>query len=294
MRLPVTILGGYLGAGKTTLVNHVLRNADGLRLAVLVNDFGALPIDADLIEAEEDGVISLSGGCVCCSFGGDLSSALMRLGALSPAPDHVLIECSGVALPGSVAFMVEMTEGMRLDGVVTLADAERVRDLATDGYVADTVRAQLMQADILVLNKCDLVEPSALAQTRIWLGDVTDARVLQAREAAVPPSALLGALPVPRRGHRLDHGHADAFRSCTLTPPPGDPDALARELATGSFGVIRAKGYVQALDGGTHLVQIVGRRWRTSPAKEAAAGLVCIGTAQDFAAETLGRLGRVS
>ena len=82
-RLPVSVIGGYLGAGKTTLVNHLLRHANGRRLAVLVNEFGDLPIDADLIEAEEDGLISISGGCVCCSFGNDLIAALGDLAKMT-------------------------------------------------------------------------------------------------------------------------------------------------------------------------------------------------------------------
>ena len=76
MKLPVTVIGGYLGAGKTTLINHLLRNANGLRLAVLVNEFGELSIDADLIEAEEDGLMSISGGCVCCAYGNDMIGVL--------------------------------------------------------------------------------------------------------------------------------------------------------------------------------------------------------------------------
>ena len=86
--LPVTVIGGYLGAGKTTLVNHLLRQAGGRRLAVLVNDFGELPLDADLIEADDGEVLSLAGGCICCSFGNDLMAALMQLPARSPRPDR--------------------------------------------------------------------------------------------------------------------------------------------------------------------------------------------------------------
>ncbi|MEC8387162.1 MAG: GTP-binding protein, partial [Pseudomonadota bacterium] len=86
--IPATVIGGYLGAGKTTLVNHLLRTANGLRLAVLVNEFGALPIDDDLIIAREDNLISLAGGCVCCSFGSDLMAALMDLSQLSPPPER--------------------------------------------------------------------------------------------------------------------------------------------------------------------------------------------------------------
>ena len=98
--IPVTLIGGYLGAGKTTLVNHLLRNADGRRLAVLVNEFGALPIDADLIVARDGNLISISGGCICCSFGSDLLAALIELKGRGDAIDHLLIETSGVALAG--------------------------------------------------------------------------------------------------------------------------------------------------------------------------------------------------
>ena len=94
--LPTVVIGGYLGAGKTTLVNHLLRHADGRRVAVLVNDFGDVNIDADLIEGADAGVLSLSGGCLCCSFGDDLVGTLLALQRRQPPPDVVLIELSGV------------------------------------------------------------------------------------------------------------------------------------------------------------------------------------------------------
>ena len=93
---PTLIVGGYLGAGKTTLVNHLLRNAGGRRIAVMVNDFGELTIDADLIEGAEGSVLALAGGCVCCSFGSDLLGALQDVLQRQPQPDLILIETSGV------------------------------------------------------------------------------------------------------------------------------------------------------------------------------------------------------
>ncbi|MFB0941699.1 MAG: GTP-binding protein [Paracoccaceae bacterium] len=100
--VPVTVIGGYLRAGKITLINHLLRTANGVRLAVLVNEFGALSIDEDLIEAEDGNIISIAGGCICCSFGDDLSAALMDICAFKPPPDHILIEASGVAIPAVI------------------------------------------------------------------------------------------------------------------------------------------------------------------------------------------------
>ena len=150
--IPATVIGGYLGAGKTTLVNHLLRTADGLRLAVLVNEFGALPIDDDLIIAREDNLISLAGGCVCCSFGSDLMAALMDLSQLSPPPERVLIEASGVAMPGAIAASVDLLTAYKVDGVLVLADSETVRARADDPFMGDTIHRQLGEADLILLS----------------------------------------------------------------------------------------------------------------------------------------------
>ena len=101
--LPAVVVGGWLGAGKTTLVNHLLRHAGGRRIAVLVNDFGEVSIDADLIVGAEGGLLSLAGGCMCCSWGDDLFGTLARLRAREPAPEVLLVETSGVAQPAAVA-----------------------------------------------------------------------------------------------------------------------------------------------------------------------------------------------
>ena len=153
--IPATVIGGYLGAGKTTLVNHLLRTANGLRLAVLVNEFGALPIDDDLIIAREDNLISLAGGCVC-SFGSDLMAALMDLSQISPPPERVLIEASGVAMPGAIAASVDLLTAYAVDGVLVLADSETVRTRADDLFMGDTIRRQLGEADLILLSKCDV------------------------------------------------------------------------------------------------------------------------------------------
>ena len=125
--LPAIVIGGWLGAGKTTLVNRLLRDPGGRRIAVMVNDFGDIGIDADLIVSQDDQVMNLAGGCVCCAVGSDLVEALMALPGRTPAFDLVLIETSGVALPGAVARSVRLVPGIEVDGVVVLADAETVR-----------------------------------------------------------------------------------------------------------------------------------------------------------------------
>jgi G3E family GTPase len=166
--VPAILIGGYLGAGKTTLVNHLLRHAGGRRLAVLVNDFGEVSIDADLIVGAADGVLSLAGGCVCCSFGSDLVGTLAEVLRREPAPDTVLIETSGVGIPSAVARAARLVPGLRLEATVVVADAPTVQARAADRYVGDTVRQQLDDADLLLLNQTDRVDAATLARLQAW------------------------------------------------------------------------------------------------------------------------------
>ncbi|MFY0611403.1 MAG: GTP-binding protein [Hyphomicrobiaceae bacterium] len=284
--LPVTVIGGYLGAGKTTLVNHLLRHADGLRVAVLVNEFGALPIDADLIEAQDDNMISIAGGCVCCSYGNDLILAMIDLAKLTPRPDHVLLEASGVALPGAIASSVGLLAQYRLDGVVVLADAETVRERARDIYMADTVCRQLVDADLIVLNKTDLIDEADLSQTRDWLDrDFGEVRVIEARHAKLPLEVALGRFHTDASSiaDNVLH-HAELFATASFTfEEPIDAAALVHELTTSELGIVRAKGFVPSHDGTLLEIQIVGRRGTFAPARHGAqSGIVCIGAKAQF------------
>ncbi|MEY2952055.1 MAG: hypothetical protein RLZZ401_142, partial [Pseudomonadota bacterium] len=189
--LPTWVIGGYLGAGKTSLINHLLRHA-GQRIAVLVNDFGDLDIDADLIEGQDGSVISLAGGCVCCSFGSDLVGSLIELTQRAPPPQLLLIETSGVALPAAVARSARLAPGIELRAVVVVADAACLRERAADPYVGDTVRQQLQDADLLLLNKCDLASAGQVQALRDWLaGQVPQTPVLALHGAQLPPAVLL-------------------------------------------------------------------------------------------------------
>lgn len=276
-QIPATVIGGYLGAGKTTLVNQLLREADGLRLAVLVNDFGELPIDADLIESQTDQVINIAGGCVCCSFGSDLIASLRAMRDMAPRPDHLLIEASGVSLPAAIAESVTLVADFRLDGVVVLADAETVEVQSRDKYFADTMRQQLGRADLILLNKCDLPSEAALGGTVDWLrADFPSAAVVQTVRARVPMSVVLGARMAagPASGAESSGdlrftGHP-AYGSAILTLPViDDPEAIARTLASAEAGLLRAKGHVRDRDGTVFSVQTVGRRFDVHRVAEA-------------------------
>ncbi|MCR9125623.1 MAG: GTP-binding protein [Rhodobacteraceae bacterium] len=276
--LPATVIGGYLGAGKTTLVNHLLRNAGGLRLAVLVNEFGALPIDADLIEAQDDDIIAIAGGCICCSYGDDLTRALLDMTAMDPPPDHLLIESSGVAIPSMIVGTLGLLPGFRVDGTVIVADAETLCRTAADRYLGDTVLRQLRDADLLILNKIDLPTPRALADTCDWIAEQGLPRPVPARQCALPPEAVLGLVPSTTQPVPDPAPHA-AFETLRLTPAAGcDPQALARRLTDPALGVLRAKGFVTDLRGTRHEIHIVGARADVSARATAPAdGMVAIG-----------------
>ena len=287
--IPVTLIGGYLGAGKTTLVNALLRNAGGRRLAVLVNEFGALPIDADLIVARDDDLISISGGCICCNFGSDLVAALIDIGTRDQPIDHLLIETSGVALPGSIVQSIALLPGLAIDGVIVLADAETVEQRVDDRYMGDTVRGQLAGADIIVLNKVDLVSPERAAAISRWLAEIAPgARVVPAARAEIPAEIILGGRPEPRlTAPRLQppRHRTAGYETLTLEPDsPVDAEKLGRILADPRLGLLRSKGFLRGSDGAFVTLHVVGRRAQVEPAPswiEGPGRLICIG----FAAE---------
>lgn len=273
--ITATVVGGYLGAGKTTLVNHLWRHANGLRLAVLVNDFGDLAIDADLIESQKDNVINIAGGCVCCSFGSDLIAALKDVRDFDPRPDHLLIEASGVSLPGSIAESVTLVADFELDSVIVLVDAETVRQRSRDTYFADTISRQLWSADLILLNKCDLPTAEGLAETEAWLKSTfQNTSIVPTCRSELPLSLVIGNEAGGRQaGKRNEVGDirfADhpAYISAVIDFDPGvDPAKLAQRLAAEDTGLLRSKGHVIGADSEVYTVQTVGRKMEVSKSR---------------------------
>ncbi len=270
-QIPVTVIGGYLGSGKTTLVNHLLRNANGKRLAVMVNEFGELPIDEDLIEASSDDIISLTGGCVCCSYGSDLIEAMHALSQLNPAPDNVLLETSGVALPGSIAGTISLLPGFSLDGVVVLADAEKVVELAADKYMSDTIERQLKDADLVLLNKIDLASSKKCTELRKWIPSMaTNARVIEVLRSVVPPEVVLkDFVEIDRERQSAPYQHDVTFESTLLSVESCDDAAeFARCLIADYPRMVRAKGFVRQKNEAMKTIQIVGQRFEITAAPD--------------------------
>ncbi|MFO1330699.1 MAG: GTP-binding protein [Rubrivivax sp.] len=311
--LPLVVVGGWLGAGKTTLVNHLLRHAGGRRIAVLVNDFGDVGIDADLIASSADasaGVLSLAGGCLCCSFGDDLVGTLAGLARREPPPDLALIELSGVALPDAVLRTARLCPAVQVVGTLVLADAGAVRRQAADRYVSDTVQQQLASADWLLLNKADLVGADEARATLDWLAaQAPRARVWAGQADQVAPELVLGwpdnASPEPAPHDAAQAfggrpigaaGRASAiFESVTVELPPGvDLQALGAALADAGSGVLRAKALAADAQGQGRLLQVAGGRWAVTPVAAPSSGrLVMIGLRGRWDPQALrGRVGQ--
>lgn len=272
MTLPLTIIGGYLGAGKTTLLNRVLTEDHGRRFAVIVNDFGAVNVDASLIANHEGDTISLTNGCICCSATDGTAEAIARILKRSAEFDHIIIEASGVAEPGKVA---RNAAGFRLplDGVIVLADAEQLPDQAANRYAGRSVLAQLRQADVIVLNKVDLPSPARLDETRALIArHAPDVPVLETEQARLPYALLFGvgrgaAVGAFTAGAEAAHDHAAEYAAELLELGPVSRAAFEALVQEQVAPAIRAKGHVALSDAPEvrHLYQKVGRRWTLVP-----------------------------
>ncbi|MHC4336029.1 MAG: CobW family GTP-binding protein [Planctomycetota bacterium] len=242
--VPLTILTGFLGAGKTTLLNRILNGEHGLRVAVLVNDFGAINIDADLVVGVEDNMISLANGCVCCSIRDDLVESVEQVLERPDAVEYIILEASGVADPmGIVATFIDpnLHDRIRIDSITCVVDAEQV---LADSEYHDFVRLKLLQigcADMVILNKVDLAGREEVKRVREWIDDqLNRVRVIEASHCDVPLEILLSVgrfdpaqLDFDQNAHDdhncdvpgcTDEHHPSTLREARDTASPGATD----------------------------------------------------------------------
>ena len=187
--IPVTIISGFLGAGKTSLLNHILNADHGLRVAVLVNDFGEINIDAELISGVSgESTINLSNGCICCSIRNDLLEAAVQLIQRPDPPEYIVVETSGVSDPMAVSltFMArELRSRARVDSMLTVVDSEQIDRV--DGKHRELAFDQIAMADIVVLNKIDLVNEEKREELADFVKNlVPQARILETTHGKVP------------------------------------------------------------------------------------------------------------
>ena len=277
-RTPVTFVGGYLGAGKTTAINEVLAAAEH-PIAVIVNDAGAVNIDAALIKGCDGDAIELTDGCVCCTSLDEMGAALDLVRSRPEPPDHLVIELSGVAEPGAV-IPWGSSAGFFLDGVVTVVAANQLTDDGLPEWIRAHVEAQIEAADLLVLMKTDLVDAATVALAWERLRQLAPAvPVVDGSSAGRDPAALGRFLAIG--GHRgrdasgapgptlfdLHETHTVALRGPMTR---ADIEELVDDLRRRFDGaaVARAKGIVEVVDGDARrlsLVQLVGPRLEIRP-----------------------------
>lgn len=280
--VPVTVVGGYLGAGKTTLVNRLLAAPHGRRLAVLVNDFGALDIDARLIAARGANTVSLSNGCVCCSIADALGDGLDEVLALHPRPDQIVIEASGAADPGKIAVYGQGWPGVRLDAVLTVVDATTMQANAADRFVGSLIVRQLAAADVILLSKIDLVDAETIDEARRWLATtVGSTPVVGLEQGQMDPALIIDLQAHTPGGIPVEPTDIAEFGSVVIEPTqPIERSALEAALRRWPDAVVRVKGFVRTTEPGDPLYEVhrVGRRWAVEPVSgvETPPGLVLV------------------
>ncbi len=304
-KIPATIITGFLGAGKTTLVRHVLEHAGGRRIAIIVNEFGALGIDGETLRAcgiegcEDDDIVELANGCLCCTVADDFVPAMTALLDRARPPEHILIETSGLALPKPLLKAFDwpgIRSRITVDGVIAVVDgpavaagrfaddpaavaAQRAGDTSVDhdNPLAEVFEDQLTCADMVVLNKADLMDGDTLARVHAAIARVLPRAVktIAVRDGVVDPAVLLGLGAAaeddlasrPSHHDALDGAHEhDDFESFVVPLPEiASVDGLIARLraATEAHDVLRMKGFASVAGKPMRLaVQGVGVRLR--------------------------------
>jgi G3E family GTPase len=288
--VPVLVVTGFLGSGKTTFINTMLTAADGRRIAAIVNDFGAINIDAELIADRADSVIGLRNGCVCCSLQGDLLRTLKIVLTQQAKPDQIVIEASGVADPrGIVEVLADpvLWNSVRHDAVICIVDADDILNnpaRRTD----DLWRAQADAADFLALSKTADLPKDKVAELTLALAPDGRPPVFDLAQGGIDPEILFAG-PHARRRTTLSALRIGTDRFASVewqVACPVPQAAFQRILEDLAPGLVRAKGIVSFAErpGRSYLLQMVGTRATLAPVQDASSGcrLVLIGEADRF------------
>jgi len=284
-RLPVTVIAGFLGSGKTTLVNHILANNAGLKAAVIVNEIGEIGIDGDLIIATENDMVELSNGCICCSINNDLVETIFRVLERRREIDYLVVETTGLAdpLPVVLTFLrSEFRDIVRVDSIVTVADAEC---FSLDLFDSPAARNQLRYGDTILLNKTDLASAARLSDVEQKIRAVREgARIVRTTRCGVPLPLILSVdlfeterlLPDECTAH--DHEHAshlqhDGFEAMSFDiDQPFAVQKFQQFLEQLSPDVFRGKGLLW-LDASEkrYIFHLVGQRFTLDESSSVAA-----------------------
>lgn len=271
-RVPVLVVGGYLGAGKTTLINNVLRTATQ-RIAVVVNDFGSVNIDASLIREKHNDTIELTNGCICCAVGESLANVLFSILDRSELPELVVIEASGVANPAAVAAFAHM-DGFHHLGNVVLIDATHAVKTSRDPLVGRTFTLQVQSAHLLAITKSDEATDTVISEVRSMISSHAPSTPLVFTTSATLSSLIMDMSLTPQSSNTDAH---TSFTSTTLSHVSAQDETQLRAFIHNfPSTVVRAKGIVELTDGSHRLVQKVGSTVLISDTELPATGLVVI------------------
>jgi G3E family GTPase len=274
-RTPITVVTGPLGSGKTTLLRHILATRPA-KIAIVMNEFGEIAIDTKVIEGRNVRIAELGGGCVCCSLLGEFEVAVNEI-IRKIEPEIIVVETTGLAEPEALVFNIEETlPQCRLDGVVSVVDADMFVRFSELGH---TTRLQIEAADILLLNKTDLVDPDQLERLEAKLRQLNaTAATVRAERCRIDPEVLFGvSRPREKKIGRLPHRHQIEFESFAFdSHKTFSRECFERFAALLPAGVLRAKGFIRFTDG-THLFNFVAGRWELEALESDRTELVFIG-----------------
>lgn len=272
-RTPISLITGPLGSGKTTLLRHILATQPE-RIAIVMNEFGEIAIDMKVIEGKNVRIAELGGGCVCCSLLGEFEAAINEI-IEKTAPERIVVETTGLAEPEALVFNIqESLPQCRLDGVVSVIDADMLIRFPELGH---TTRLQIEAADILLLNKIDLIEPRQIEPLETKLREINStAAIVRTERCRIEPELLFG-IGRERKIAGPKHRHQPDFESFAFTSGKVFSRDCFEVFANGlPASVVRAKGFIRFADGG-QLFNFVAGRWELEPFESERTELVFIG-----------------
>jgi G3E family GTPase len=272
-RTPITLITGPLGSGKTTLLRHILATYPA-KIAIVMNEFGEIAIDTKVIEGKNVRIAELGGGCVCCSLLGEFEAAVNEI-IDKTAPERIVVETTGLAEPEALVFNIqEALPQCRLDGVVSVIDADMLVRFPEIGH---TSRLQIDGADILLLNKTDLIEPAQIEPLETKLREINaTTAIIRTERCRVDPELLFG-IGRETKIARPQHRHQPEFESFAFASDEiFSRDCFERFANRLPASVVRAKGFIRFTDG-AHLFNFVAGRWELEPFQPDETQLVFIG-----------------
>jgi len=254
-KVPVVLVCGYLGAGKTTFIRETINRLKDRRIAIILNEFGEIAIDSEVIKGKFVDMVEIGGGCVCCSLTGELKLAINEI-VEKVKPELIIIEATGVAEPDGVIFNLYEMENIILDLVITIVDAESLKSYEQIGYVG---RIQIESADVIILNKLDLIDKSIVEELKEKIRAINkDAPIIEAIRCKVDIETLLGYEHKQKEIEKEEHEHPFQYFSY-VSEKTFSIDWFRNFLESLPKNVIRAKGFIKTDKGGFYFNYVNGR-----------------------------------